>query len=190
MHLLLEVIRQKEPPIERAVVASEEMMALLLGLLAREPTQRLRVEDLRRNQLFTRCAEMPPSSAMAQGQLARDEAKEELRSALPLAMVALRPQAMPMEPLRADANEDAPTRSPTETGGELTRSTAPGTLLSGRQARTSRCSQARARRHACLASFMTSQVQPSISVCWNLADASNRGPVSARLNSSPCTVIM
>jgi hypothetical protein len=120
VHLLLEEIRQKEPLIERAVVASEEMMALLLGLLAREPTQRLRVEDLRRNQLFTRCAEMPPSSAMAQRQLARDEAKEELRSALPLAMVALRPQAMPMEPLRADANEDAPTRSPTETGGELT----------------------------------------------------------------------
>ena len=45
VHLLLEEIRLKAPPIERAVVASEEMMALLLGLLAREPTQRLRVED-------------------------------------------------------------------------------------------------------------------------------------------------
>ena len=112
VHLLLEEIRQKEPPIERAVVASEEMITLLLGLLAREPTQRLRVEDLRRDQLLTRCAEMPPSSTMAQGQLARDETKEELRSALPLAML--------MEPLRADASEDAPTRSPTETGGELT----------------------------------------------------------------------
>ena len=120
VHLLLEEIRLKAPPIERAVVASEEMMALLLGLLARRPTQRLRVEDLRRNQLLTRCAEMPPSSAMAQGQLARDEAKEELRGAVSLAMVALRPQAMLMEPLRADASEDAPTRSPTEIGGELT----------------------------------------------------------------------
>ena len=132
VHLLLEEIRLKAPPIERAVVASEEMMALLLGLLARRPTQRLRVEDLRRNQLLTRCAEMPPRrSAMAQGQLARDEAKEELRGAVSLAMVALRPQAMLMEPLRAGASEDAPTRSPTEIGGELTEHRARNTAVRG-----------------------------------------------------------
>ena len=111
LYMLLEEIRQKQPPIDAAVVVSEELMALLLGLLARKPTQRLRVKDLRRNELLTRCGEMPPSSAMTQGQLA----KEELRSAISLVAVTLRAQAVLLTPLRADTGED----TPTETGSEL-----------------------------------------------------------------------
>ena len=111
LYMLLEEIRQKQPPIDTAVVVGEELMALLLGLLARKPTQRLRVKDLRRNELLTRCGEMPPSSAMTQGQLA----KEELRSAISLVVVTLRAQAVLSAPLRADTGED----TPTETGSEL-----------------------------------------------------------------------
>ena len=112
LYMLLEEIRQKQPPIDTAVVVGEELMALLLGLLACKPTQRLRVKDLRRNELLTRCGEMPPSSAMTQGQLA----KEELRSAISLVVVTLRAQAvLSARPLRADTGED----TPTETGSEL-----------------------------------------------------------------------
>ena len=39
LYMLLEEIRQKQPPIDAAVVVSEELMALLLGLLARKPSQ-------------------------------------------------------------------------------------------------------------------------------------------------------
>ena len=39
LYMLLEEIRQQQPPIDAAVVVSEELMALLLGLLARKPTQ-------------------------------------------------------------------------------------------------------------------------------------------------------
>ena len=112
LYLLLEEVRQKEPPFDAAVTVSEELMALLLGLLARKPTQRLRVKDLRRNELLTRCGEMPPSNVMSQGQLA----KEELRSAISLVTATLRAQArLSGGPLRASTSEDAPT----ETGSEL-----------------------------------------------------------------------
>ena len=113
LYMLLEEIRQKQPPIDTAVVVSEELMALLLGLLARKPTQRLRVKDLRRNELLTRCGEMPPSSAMTQGQLA----KEELRSAISLVVVTLRAQAVLSTPLRAGTSISEGTH--TETGSEL-----------------------------------------------------------------------
>ena len=39
LYLLLEEIRQKDPPFDAAVVVSEGLMELLLGLLARKPTQ-------------------------------------------------------------------------------------------------------------------------------------------------------
>ena len=39
LYLLLEEIRQKEPPVDTAAAVSEELVALLLGLLARKPTQ-------------------------------------------------------------------------------------------------------------------------------------------------------
>ena len=89
LYMLLEEIREKEPPIDTSVTASDELMELLLGLLARKPTQRLRVRDLRRNELLTRPGEMPPSTAMTQGQLAKDE----LCGAISLVVAQLRGQA-------------------------------------------------------------------------------------------------
>ena len=70
---------------------SEELVALLLGLLARTPTQRLRVKDVRRSELLTRYGEMPPSTVMEPGELAQ----EELRGAISSVVARLRacPQA-------------------------------------------------------------------------------------------------
>ena len=86
LYLLLEEIRQKEPPVDTAAAVSEELVALLLGLLARKPTQRLRVKDVRRSELLTRYGEMPPSTVMEPGELAQ----EELRGAISSVVARLR----------------------------------------------------------------------------------------------------
>ena len=63
LYLLLEEIRQKDPPFDSAVVVSEGLMELLLGLLARKPTQRLRIKDVRRSEVLASYGEMPPDMA-------------------------------------------------------------------------------------------------------------------------------
>ena len=71
VYLLFAEICEKEPPIDAgAYAASEELMQLLLGLLARQPTKRLRIKDVRCCALLTRCHEMPPSTVMSPGQVA------------------------------------------------------------------------------------------------------------------------
>ena len=69
LYLLLEEIRQKDPPFDAAVVVSEGLMELLLGLLARKPTQRLRIKDVRRSEVLARYGEMPPDTARHDGEM-------------------------------------------------------------------------------------------------------------------------
>lgn len=93
LHMLLEEIREKEPPYDsRAYAASAELMALLQGLLARKPTQRLRLKDLRRASFLTLggTEPLPPSTVLTAGEVA----KEELRGAISTVVAQLRGGSM------------------------------------------------------------------------------------------------